>query len=143
MIQLDTTNLQKLGRSMHTTYFVIEENILGAMPDPGTHDDAASARSNIDFLHRHFRTHGPGAVLVFSDMYVSQDRAGRMIYQTQIDPALVLGAGIVGGTMLARAIGTVFLGLGRSRVPFQLFSAVPPALDWARARKFEYEDSTR
>lgn len=135
MIRLDTAKLEKVGRSKDTTFFVIEHNILGAVPDDGTRDDESSARANVKFLNGYFRDQGPGSVLVFIDMLVSQDRAGRRTYQRQLDPELLLGVALLGGSMLGRAVGAAFLGLGRPRVPFKLFSSFPAALHWARERE--------
>jgi hypothetical protein len=135
MIRLDTADLALVGRSKDTNYYLIEENILGAVPDAGTRDDAVSAQANVDYLNGYFREHGPGVVLVFFDMLVSQDRAGRTTYQSQLDPELLLGAGLIGGNMLARALAAAFLGLGRAKVPFKVFPSLETGLAWAREKK--------
>lgn len=133
MIRLNTDSLEKVGRSDDTTYYLIEERILGAVPDDGTRDTESSARANITFLNGYFKSDGPGVVLVFMDALVSQDRAGRRTYQQELDPARLLGAGIIGGNMLGRAVGSAFIGLGSSSVPFKLFSNFNVGLEWARA----------
>lgn len=108
---------------------------MGSVPDAGARDDQRAAESNLDFVLGYFRVHGPGVLLVFIDTLVSQDRAGRMAYHARHDPELYLGVGVIGGTMLARAIASVFLGVGQPPVPCKLFPALAPALEWARARR--------
>jgi hypothetical protein len=39
---------------------------------------------------------------------------------------------MIGGSMLARAIGSFFLGLARPRVPFKLVATFPEGMAWAR-----------
>ena len=133
--QLDTTRLHQVGQSSDTTFYLLEDRILAGVPLGRTSAGETAALSNIDFVHGYFREHGPGLLLVFIDILVMQDRDNRETYHARLDPSLLIGVGMIGGTMLARAIGSVFLGIGRGRVVFKLFASLSPALEWARAKR--------
>ena len=123
-----------VGESLNTRYFLIEEHVIAALPSPGAKDDAASARSNVDFQNAWFAKNGAGVVVVYFDNMVSQDKTARAVYQTQPDLDIFLGTALVGGTLLSRAMASFFMGLSRPRVPVKMFSNTDDALVWARER---------
>ena len=72
--------------------------------------------------------------MIFFDNMVSQDKDARRAYQTDADPALMRGVALVGGSMLARAIGSFFLGISRPRVALKMFGTLEQARHWADER---------
>ncbi len=130
-VTIDTTGWEPLGRTTNSSYYRIAPHVLGVVPDPGSRDDGASARANIAWQHDHLRREGGGVVVIFFDNMVSQDKDARRVYQAEADPALMRGTALVGGTMLARAIGSFFLGISRPRVRLKMFGSLADALAWA------------
>jgi hypothetical protein len=128
----DTSKWPNLGRTSNTTYFKIDEGLLGALPDQGSKDTGESAQQNVDFQNQYFRSNGQGVVIVFIDTMVSQDGDARGIYQSKPDPEVFLGVALVGGTRLSRAMGSFFLGLAKPNVPFKFFREGEQAFIWGR-----------
>ncbi len=134
MPEIDTTGWTPIGETANCLYFEIEPQVIAAVPHQGSSDNGATARQNVEFQIDYLRAHGGrGVVIVFHDRMTGQDSEARRMYGQLPDLTVMLGTGLVGGTMLGRAIGTFFLGVARPRVPVQLFSTVEEALPWARA----------
>lgn len=134
MPEIDTTGWTPIGETANCLYFEIEPQVIAAVPHHGSSDNGATARQNVEFQIDYLRAHGGrGVVIVFHDRMTGQDSEARRIYGQLPDLAVMLGTGLVGGTMLGRAIGTFFLGVARPRIPVQLFSTVEEALPWARS----------
>lgn len=132
MINPDTSGWKHVGDTTNTRYYLIEPHVLGAVPNQGSSDDAASARANTDFQNAFLRENGGGAVVIFFDRMVSQDKDARRVYQTEPDPTVFHGAALVGGSALSRAMGSFFLGLSKPKVPLKMFASTEAALEWAR-----------
>jgi hypothetical protein len=130
----NTAGWKDLGKSSNTQYYEVAEHILAGLPPPGSIDDTASARANITYQLDYFRKNGPGVVVIFFDNLVSQDKGARAVYQTEADPALMLGTALVGGSLLSRAMGSFFMGLSKPRVAVKMFANLDEALIWARMR---------
>jgi hypothetical protein len=142
-MEVNTSGWKACGETSNTRYFEIAEDVLGGLPFPGSRDTGETARENQAFQNGHWRTRGhPGVVVIFFDNLVSQDKDARRVYQQDPDPVLMLGTALVGGSMLARAIASFFLGLTKPRIPVKMFGNLDDALVWARelnekARKVE------
>jgi hypothetical protein len=130
----NTSGWEAAGETSNTRYFVVEDRILAGVPPPGAVDDAASARANITFQQGYFRKTAPGVVIIFFDNLVSQDKGARGVYQTEGDPAVLLGTALVGGSLLSRAMGSFFMGLSKPKVAVKMFADVDAAIVWARMR---------
>jgi hypothetical protein len=132
-MEVSTSGWKACGSTANTLYFEIGDDVLAGLPHPRSHDTAATARENVAFQNAHWRKRGHGGVVViFFDNLVSQDKDARRVYQTEPDPALMRGTALVGGSMLARAIGSFFLGLTKPKVPVKMFGSIEDALVWAR-----------
>ena len=62
----------------------------------------------------------------------SQDKEARRVYQSEPEPALMLGSALVGGSLLSRAMGSFFLGLSRPKIPVKMFATLDEAMVWAK-----------
>jgi hypothetical protein len=134
MPEIDTSSWQPIGETSNIRYYEIEPHIIAAVPHQGSSDTGATARENIEFQMQYLRQHGQtGVVIVFFDRMTGQDSEARRLYGQLPDIKVLRGTGLVGGTMLGRAIGTFFLGVARPRIPVQLFSSVDEAVVWARS----------
>jgi hypothetical protein len=128
----DTSSWISLGQTTNSHFYLIEPNVLALVPKPGSSDTEDTARENLGFEHGYFREHGAGVVLVFIEGAMSQDSGARKVYVNEADPTLFLGGALIGQSLLARAIGSFFLGLNRMRVPFKMTGSSDQALAWAR-----------
>ena len=134
MVEPDTSSWKKLGATSNTEYYEVEPGILAALPHLGASDDESSARQNNLFQMEYFRaSQRPGCVLVLFDRMKGQDAGARRVYQREPDSKLLLGTGLVGGTLLGRAMASFFLGMSKTQVPVKLFGDFNDALQWARA----------
>jgi hypothetical protein len=128
----DTSGWPFVGETSNSRYYLIEPDVLAALPAAGSADDLATARENVGFQNAYFRTAGhPGVVVVFFDNLVSQDKDARRIYQQEPDLTVLRGVALVGGSLLSRAIGSFFLGLSKPRIALKMFSELAEALAWA------------
>ncbi len=130
----NTAGWEVVGETSNTRYFAVEDHVLVGLPPPGSVDDATSARANIAFQIDYFRKNGPGVAIIFFDNLVSQDKGARGVYQSDADPVLMLGSGLVGGSLLSRAMGSFFMGLSKPKVAVKMFANLDEALVWARGR---------
>jgi hypothetical protein len=130
----NTSRWEPAGETSNTRYFLVEDRILAGVPNPGSIDDTASARANIQLQQAYFRKNGAGVVIIFFDNLVSQDKGARGVYQAEGDPAVLLGTALVGGSLLSRAMGSFFMGLSKPKVAVKMFANVDEALVWARTR---------
>lgn len=133
MAKVDPSNWTCVGESSNSRYYELEAEVLGCVPRDGAIDDLASARANIAFQNAYWRERGHGGVVVvFIDYLSSQDKDARRVYQSEPDPAFMRGTALVGGSMLARAIGSFFLGMVRPRIPVKMVATLAEALAWAQ-----------
>jgi hypothetical protein len=129
---IDVSQWTLVEKTANSSYYLVEEGVLAAVPNEGARDDVTTARENVAFQNRYLAEHGGGVVVVFFDRIVSQDREARRIYQSTADPAAMLGSGFIGGTALARAIASFSLGFTKQRIPVKMFPDLDEALVWAR-----------
>ena len=133
MKDIDTSGWEPVGETVNTRYYRVDPEILACVPHMGSRDEQESARQNARFQLDYWKAAGhAGVVVVFFDNMVSQDKDARRVYQTEIDPAFVVGTALVGGSMLARAMGAFFLGLSKPRIPLKMFGSLADAKIWAR-----------
>jgi len=132
MIDVPTAKWKFLGDGLNSKNYEIEPHVMAGVPNPGASDDLLTARDNVAFQNKLFKEWGGGVVLVFFDNLVSQDKDARRVYQTEPEQPHFRGCGLVGGTLLSRAIMSFFVGLTKPRVPIKLFGNLPDALQWAR-----------
>jgi len=132
-MEIDTSRWEAVGETSNTKYYLIEPQILAAVPRVGARDDGPSAQENVEFQVEFFRKTGKGGVaVVFVDRLVSQDKDARRVYQTVPDPRILVGSALVGGSLLGRAIVSFFLGFARPAVAIKMCATVEEALPWAR-----------
>lgn len=144
MSRIDTSRLKEVGASSNTRYYSIEEGVVLGIPHDGARDDEASARQNVEFQCSYFRDAGRGGVVVIDiDPLTSQDKGARRVYQAEPDPEHMRGTALVGGKLLARAIGSFFLGLSKPRIPIKMCADLDGALAWAREINREHESPGR
>lgn len=125
---------QKVGSSSNTDYYVDDERVLLVLPHSGAHDTGPTARENLDFQHGWFASHDDAPVLIiFFDRLVSQDRAARKLYSEDTKSPWALGFGLVGGSLLSRAMGSFFLGLARTAIPLKFYPTMADARPWIRS----------
>lgn len=134
MTAIDTSGWTKFGTSDNADFYEIEPNILAVVPFEGTEDDATTARQSVELQLEHLRRNGRRAgVVVFVDPVVAQDGGARTVYRELPDPTFQLCFALVGSSALGRAVGSVFLGLSRPRVPTRMFGDLASALGWVRS----------
>ncbi len=125
------TNWRQVGRTANTTYFTDKIGYLIAWPDEKSTDNEATAIENRDFQADYFSKHGmPGGVVIFFDRMVNQNRGARKVYAEGTNPKLTAAVALVGGSMLARAMGSFFMGLSKPPVPIKMFATIAQAQSW-------------
>ncbi len=127
--------LPRVGGTDAGGYFELAPDVLVAIPRAGYVQSSEGARRSLEELYRIARERGRRlAVLILVDRVVSQDADSRRVWQRGLDPELVCCLGLVGSTLLARAIGSFFIGLQRPAVPTRMLSDIDTALRWAQER---------
>jgi hypothetical protein len=128
----------KLGRTGNAAFHLAEPRIIVVAPDEGCTDDETTARQSVGMQHEHWRAHGrSGVAIVLMDRVTHQTKDARRVYQTEVDPELITGFGLVSSSVFGRAVASVFMGLARPRVPTHMFATLALALQWARAHHAE------
>ena len=132
-MDLNTDGWAFIGETTNSRCYMIDPDVMLAVPHAGTHDTVATARENVAFQVGYFRERGLcGVVLIMADRIQSLDKEARRVYQEEIGPPHVRAAGMIGVSLLARAIGSFLIGLSRPRIPFKLFGSLEAATAWAR-----------
>lgn len=138
MAGVDTSAWTRVGGTAAGGYYEVEPDILVAVPLDGYQQTEDSARRSLDEFYRIVRERGSRpALIVLVDAVQSQDAASRRVW-AGIDPALCAGYSLVCGTLLARAIGSFFVGLNRPHLPLGMFETFAEALAWARQTQQEH-----
>ena len=133
---IDTTGWTPIGRSDNADFYEVEEGLLAVVPFEGTTDDAKTARQSVQIQHDYLRAHGRRAgVVVFMDRVVEQDASARAVYRDAPDRAFITCYALVGGTAFGRAVGSIFIGISRPKVPTRLFATLDEARAWARSQR--------
>ena len=133
---IDTGGWTQIGKSDNADFYEIEEGLLAIVPFEGASDDEKTARQSVQIQHDYLRPRGRrAAVIVFMDPLVEQHASARSVYRDGPDPAFVTCYALVGGTAFGRAVGSIFLGLSRPRVPTKLFGTLADARAWAQSQR--------
>ena len=135
MVEPITNRWTHAGATANADYFTIEPGLLALVPHEGAIEVSETARANARFLNDYGHGHGrPVAVVAFVDRVASLDSAARKIYNSDADPTAVCGVALVGGSMLGRAIVSIFLAIVKPRgMMFRPFAEYEAAVVWARA----------
>lgn len=132
-MDLNTDGWLFIGETTNSKCYMIDPDIMLAVPHAGTRDTEVTARENVEFQVGYFRGKGVcGIVLIMADRIQSLDKEARRVYQEEIGPPHVRAAGMIGVSLLARAIGSFLIGLSKPRIPFKLFGSLDAATSWAR-----------
>jgi hypothetical protein len=135
-MKLDTSGWANIGKSDNADFYQIEEGVLAIVPFEGSSDDDKTARQSVQIQHDYLKPRGRRAgVVVFMDPLVEQHASARIVYRDMPDPAFITCYALVGGTIFGRAVGSIFLGLSRPKVPTKLFGTLDEALAWARGMR--------
>ncbi|MEX1365658.1 MAG: hypothetical protein AB1Z98_21195 [Nannocystaceae bacterium] len=122
-----------LGRTDNASFRLADAGVVVVVPDDGCTDDEHTARQSVTMQQEHWRTIGHrGAAIVLMDRVAHQTKDARRVYQTEVDPELIAGFGLVTRSVFGRAIASVFMGLARPVVPTRMFGDLDEALRWAR-----------
>ncbi len=120
----------KVGRSSNTAYYQPGDDVLVVLPDSGLKDDETSARENVAFQVRFAERLGRRVGLVVNlSSLLPQDSAARKVYSS-LDPGLFRGSALVVKNPLARAIGSLFMGLSRPKFPAKLVESIDDGIAW-------------
>lgn len=129
----DTSGWTRIGRSDNADFYEVSPQALAVVPFDKTFDNAQTARQSVAIQLDYLRPRGRRAgVVVFVDPILEQDAGARTVYRELPDPAFLACFALVGSTPFGRAVGSVFLGLSRPRVPTRMFGTLEEALGWIR-----------
>jgi hypothetical protein len=121
----------------------IGPNVVVAMPRQGFIQSEAAAQASLRVLDQIAReAKRKQAVIVFVDRVASQDSAARRVWAVPRAEETRCAQALVCGTMLARAIGSFFLGLNKAAVPTRMFADIDGAYAWASAMAAEHGPMT-
>ena len=134
-MDVDTSGWTAIGKSDNADFFQLEEGVLVIVPFEGAIDDEKTARQSVQLQLDHLRARGRRAgVVVLMDRLVEQHAAARQIYRDLPDPAFITCYALVGGSPFGRAVGSVFIGISRPRVPTRLFGSLDDAIAWTKSQ---------
>jgi hypothetical protein len=132
------TNLDDLPRVGGTDaggYFELGPDVLLAIPSQGYVQSEAGARDSLREMNRIARERGRAQVLlVLVDNVRSQDAGSRRVWQSEMDRSRICAMALVCESLLARAIGSFFIGLRRPTVPTRMVATIEEGLAWAEAQ---------
>lgn len=113
-------------------FYRIGPDVLLAIPRPGFQQTEPAARASLEALDRIARDAGrKQCMVVLLDRVVSQDAGARRVWSSTRAPETRCGQALVCDSLLARAIGSFFLGLNRGSVPTRMFADLDAASAWA------------
>jgi hypothetical protein len=124
-----------MGGTSDGSFYLVEDDVLVAIPNEGyvqTEEGARTALAESDRIAREMgRQH---VLIVLIDPVRSQDARGRRVWTVEADPRLRCGVALVCRSMLARAMGSFFMGLNKPVIETRMFAGFDDALGWARQR---------
>lgn len=128
----------ELGRTDNASFYAAHEGVIVVVPDCDCVDDEDTARQSIRFQRDFWRAQdSPGVAVVLMDRIANQTKGARRVYQDRGGMERIAGFALVSSSAFGRAVASVFMGLTRPPVPTRMFSDLPAALTWARARCVE------
>lgn len=132
-----------LGRTDNATFHLADPRVIVVAPDDGCTDDETTARQSIALQHAYWKAQSRcGVAIVLMDRVNHQTKDARRVYQTEVDPALVTGFGLVSSSVFGRAVASVFMGLTRPAVPTLMFGSLAQAVQWAKAQHDQHSNPT-
>jgi hypothetical protein len=130
---IDTAGWEKLGGTTAGGYYLAAPDVLVAVPHLGLVQTEALARASLAEFQRVVREYGRRmALIVLVDRVASQDAASRRVWSEGDDGGMRCALALVCRSLLARAIGSFFIGLRKSNTPTELFGDYASALIWAK-----------
>lgn len=112
-------------------WYQVREDVIAIVPHENARDNQETARESIAIQQRHWRSAGRrGAVVVFMDNLLDQDSGARAVYMNESDPSCTTCYALVGETLFAQAVASVFTGLARPQVPTRMFRTLDEAMPW-------------
>ncbi len=133
MIVPETTGWKFLVETANARLFEPEPRIVAVEPHRGAQDTVVTATANLEAGSRHLASCGGGIVLVYFDLLTGQEWGARRVYRCT-DASICFGLALIGGTPLARAMMSFFLGLARdTKLPTKVFGNTEDAVKWGRA----------
>jgi hypothetical protein len=126
-------NLESIGGTAAGRYVRLSPDVIVAVPRPGYSQSGGDSARSLDELDRLARQGGRKvAIIVLVDRVVSQDPRSRRVWSVRRDNESRCAQALVCGNVLARAIGSFFLGLNRGAVPTRMLATLDEAHRWAR-----------
>ncbi len=120
-------------------WYRLATDLVVAVPRPGFRQSVEDAERSLEALDQIARqARCKQAVIVLVDRVVSQDAAARRVWSTPRANETRCAQALVCQTVLARAIGSFFLGLNRAAVPTRMFATLDAAKAWATAMAKEH-----
>lgn len=134
-MSIDTKNWTKIGQTANADFYQIDGSTLAVVPFEGCTDDQSTATASVETQKAYLRSKGQKAgIIIFMDPVAQQTAEARVAYRDLPDPQYQVCFALVGGTVFGRAVGSVFLGLSKPRVPTQMFATQEQALAWCHAQ---------
>ncbi len=129
---IDTSNWVRVGGTKAGAYYRVAEDVVVAVPLPGFQQSRDTALASLDEMRRIARERKKRqAVIILVDRVVSQDSGARRVWSEQLADEPRCAQALVCSTLLARAIGSFFIGLARSPVPTKMLPTFDDAVSWA------------
>lgn len=132
-MDIDVDRWKFVSETNNGRNYEVERGILAIVPRAGVIDTAADAQEAVDVQHEYFRSVGGGVAIIFFSELKSLDKDARRVYQEAPIPSIFRAAALVGGSLLARAIASFFLGVAKPRIPTRFFGSFEEALEWAQS----------
>lgn len=130
---LDVLAFPRVGGTAAGGYYEVAPDVLVAVPREGYQQDEAGARASLRTLNDIAKARGRSLVtIILVDSVKSQDSSARRVWIDGLDPKYMCGLGLVASTLLARAIGSFYLGLSRPVIPIKMFGTIHDAVAWGR-----------
>lgn len=121
------------------SYYRIAPDVVLALPRAGFRQTEGAAQASLTALDRIARDAGrKQCMVVLLDRVASQDTAARRVWSSPRPGESRCAQALVCDTLLARAIGSFFLGLSKSAVPTRIFPDLDSAASWANRMVAEH-----
>ncbi|MGD8328929.1 MAG: hypothetical protein PVJ49_05795 [Acidobacteriota bacterium] len=120
-------------------YYRLEPDLVLAVPRSDFQQTEEAAKRSLAAFDR--IAHGAGrkqAIVVLVGGVVAQESGARRVWSTPRPDETRCAQALVCDTMLARAIGSFFLGLRKTAFPTQMFADLDSAREWAREMAAEH-----
>lgn len=134
-MSIDISNWYKFGQTANADFYEISPGLLAVVPFNRCTDDETTAKASVQTQLEYLQAKKQrAAIVIFMDNIIQQTAGARAIYRDMPDSTYQACFALVGGTSFGRAVGSVFLGLSKPRVPTQMFGTLEQALEWCRSQ---------